>query len=68
MAPDPEKKWKVIRWYDTSKTTLLDPDDRKYDQYQYSRCWMEKSGMSMLPEQIPERDELHLWKQTLQER
>ncbi len=23
---------------------------------------MEKSGMNMLPEQIPERDELHLWK------
>ncbi len=23
---------------------------------------MEKSGMKMLPEQIPERDKLHLWK------
>ena len=26
------------------------------------RDWMEKSGMKMLPEHIPERDELHLWK------
>ncbi len=32
VAPDPEKKWKLIRWYDTSNTALLDPEDRKYDQ------------------------------------
>ncbi len=29
VAPDPEKKWKVILWYDTSHTTRLDPEDRK---------------------------------------
>ncbi len=62
MAPDPEKKWKLIRWYDPSNTALLNPEDRKYDQYQHAREWMEKSGMKMLPEQITERDELHLWK------
>ncbi len=62
MAPDPEKKWKLIRWYDTSNTARLDPEDRKYDQYQHAREWMEKSSMKMLPEQIPEWDELHLWK------
>ncbi len=62
VAPDPEKKWKTIQQYDTSNTARLDPEDRKYDQYQHARDWMEKSGMKMLPEQIPERDELHLWK------
>ena len=62
VAPDPDKKWKVIRRYDTSNTARLDPEDRKYDQYQHARDWMEKSGMKMLPEHIPERDELHLWK------
>ena len=62
VAPDPEKKWKLIRWYDTSNTARLDPEDRKYDQYQHARDWMEKRVMKMLPEQIPERDELHLWK------
>jgi hypothetical protein len=62
VAPDPEKKWKLIRWYDTSNTAMLDPNDRKYDQYQHAREWMEKSGMKMLSEQIPERDKLHLWK------
>jgi hypothetical protein len=62
LAPDPEKKWKVIRWYDTSSTARLDPEDRKYDQYQHARDWMEKSSMKMLQEQIPQRDELHLWK------
>ncbi len=36
VAPDREKKWKVILWYYTSNTARLD--------------------------QIPERDELHLWK------
>ncbi len=29
VAPDPEKKWKVILWYDTSNTAQLDPEDRK---------------------------------------
>jgi hypothetical protein len=62
VAPDPEKKWKVILLYDTSNTVQLDPEDRKYDQYQHARDWMEKRGMKMLPDQIPERDELHLWK------
>jgi hypothetical protein len=62
VAPDPEKKWKLILWYETSNTALVDPEDRKYDQYQHAREWMEISGMKMLPEQIPERDELHLWK------
>ncbi len=32
VAPDPEKEWKIIRWYDTSNTAQLDPEDRKYDQ------------------------------------
>jgi hypothetical protein len=62
VAPYTEKNWKIIRWYGTSNTARLDPEDRKYDQYQHARDWMEKSGMKMLPEQIPERDELHLWK------
>jgi hypothetical protein len=62
VAPDPEKKWKFILWYDTSNTALLDHEDRKYNPYQHARDWMEKSSMKMLPEQIPERDELHLWK------
>jgi hypothetical protein len=62
VAPDPEKKWKLILSYDTSNTARLDPEDRKYNQYQHAREWMEKSCMKMLPEQIPERDELHLWK------
>ncbi len=43
------KKWKVILHYETSKTTQLDPEDRKYDQYQQARNWMEKSCMKMLP-------------------
>ncbi len=55
VAPDPEKKWRFIRWYDTSNSARLDPEDRKYDQHR-----MEKSSMKMLPEQIPERNELHL--------
>jgi hypothetical protein len=54
VAPDPEKKWKLIRWYDTSNTERLDPEDRKYDQYQHAHEWIEKIGMKMLPEQIPE--------------
>ncbi len=29
VAPDPEKKWKIILWYDTSNTAWLDPEDRK---------------------------------------
>jgi hypothetical protein len=62
MTPAPDKKWKVILWYDTTNTALLDPEDRKYNQYQHTRYWMEKSGMKMLPDQIPEWDELHLWK------
>jgi hypothetical protein len=62
VAPGPEKNWKLIRWYDTSNTARLDPEDRKYDQYQHARDWMEKSVMKMLPDQIPEREELHLWK------
>ncbi len=62
MAPDREKKWKVILWYYTSNTVRLDPDNRKYDQYQHALDWIEKRGMKMLPDQIPERDELHLWK------
>ena len=49
VAPDPDKKWKVIRRYDTSYTARLDPEDRKYDQYQHARDWMEKSGMKTLP-------------------
>ncbi len=56
------KKWKVILHYDTSNTTQLDPEDRNYYQYQQARDWMEKSCMKMLPDQIPEQDELHLWK------
>ena len=40
VAPDPEKKWKLILWYDTSNTARLDPEDRKYDQYQHAREWM----------------------------
>ncbi len=62
VFPDPEKKWKLILWYDTSNTARLDPEDRKYEQYQHAREWMEKNCMKMLPEQIPERDKLHLWK------
>ncbi len=53
MAPDPEKKSKVIWWYDTSNTVQLDPEDRKYDWYQRARNRMEKSSMKMLQEQIP---------------
>ena len=52
VAPEPDKKWKVIRRYDTSNTARLDPDDRKYDQYQHARDWMGKSGMKMLPWRI----------------
>jgi hypothetical protein len=62
LAPDPKKKWKIIQWYDTSNTALLDPEDRKYYQYQHAREWMQKSCMKMLPELIPELDKLHLWK------
>jgi hypothetical protein len=62
VAPDPEKKWMVILWYDTSNTVQLDPEDRKYDQYQHACNWMEKICIKLLPEQTPERDELHLWK------
>ncbi len=40
----------------------LDPEDRKYYQYQHARDWMDRSGMKMPPDQLPERDELHLWK------
>ena len=29
VAPDPDKKWKVIRRYDTSNTARLDPKDQK---------------------------------------
>jgi hypothetical protein len=62
VAPDPEKKWKIIRWYDISNTVRLDPEDRKYYQYQHACEWMEKGSMKMLLEQISERDELNLWK------
>ncbi len=55
VAPDPEKKWKLIRWNDTSNTARLDPEDKMYYQYQHEREWMEKSCMKMLPEQIPEQ-------------
>ncbi len=63
MAPIsyvPDKKWKVILRYDTSITAQLNPEYRKYNQYQHVRDWMEKSCMKMLPDQIPERDERHL--------
>ncbi len=36
VAPDPEKIWKVIQCYDTSNTARLDPEDRKYYQYQHA--------------------------------
>jgi hypothetical protein len=36
------------------------PEDRKYNQYQHARDWVEKS--CMLPDKIPELDELNLWK------
>jgi hypothetical protein len=62
VAPGPEKKWKIMKWYDTSNTALLDPEDRKYYQYRHAREWMENCCVKMLLEQIPERDELHLWK------
>jgi hypothetical protein len=28
---------------------------------QHTRDWMEKSDMKMLPDEIPELDELHIW-------
>ncbi len=51
MAPAlyvPDKKWKVILRFKTSNTMQLDPEDRKYDQNQHARDWMEKSCMKML--------------------
>jgi hypothetical protein len=53
VAPDPEKTWKVIQWYDTSNTARLDSKDRNYNQYQHERDWMEKGCMKMLQEKIP---------------
>ena len=53
MAPDPEKKWKLILSYDTSNTARLDPEDRKYNQYQHEHDWIEKGSMKMFPDQIP---------------
>jgi hypothetical protein len=58
VAPDPEKKWMIILWYDTSNTARIDPEDRKYDWHQRYLL----RNLLMLPEQIPERDELNLWK------
>ncbi len=43
----PDKKWKVIRRFDTSNTAQPDPEYRKYYQYHHARDWMEKSGMKM---------------------
>jgi hypothetical protein len=42
----------------------LDPEDRKYNQYQHEHDWIEKGSMKMFPDQIPEQEleELHLWK------
>jgi hypothetical protein len=58
----PNKKSKVVLHYNTSITAQLDPEDRKYDQYQHVRDWMETSCMKMLPDQIAEQDKLHLRK------
>jgi hypothetical protein len=44
----PDKKWKVIRRFDTSNTAQLDPEYRKFNQYHHARYWMEKRGMKML--------------------
>jgi hypothetical protein len=38
------QKWKVILWYYNSNSALL---DKKYDQYQLVRDWMEKSGTNV---------------------
>ncbi len=48
MAPAPyvpDKKWKVVWSYNTSITAQLDPEDRKYYQYQHVLDWMEKRAL-----------------------
>ena len=55
------KDWKVVRRYPTGGRAQLDPEDIEFDIYQRARDLMHLSGLRMLPEQVVQESNVHLW-------